>query len=102
MYIGILVNGEFNLFDYSLHTLNNVFQSAALAIVIKEWAFVITVLRQHSSAGVGGNRQRDSSRSGTGNEVLLPAGTPKTVYDSTGEVVLPEAGTSTVTKNSLV
>ena len=60
-FIGILVAGEFNLAQYTLHTLNNVFQSAALAIVIKEWAFVISVLRQHSfttaiddSGGEGG------------------------------------------------
>ena len=38
MFVGILTVGEFNLLQYSLHTLNNVFQSGALAVVVREWA----------------------------------------------------------------
>lgn len=55
MFIGIITVGEFNLLQYSVHTLNNVFQSGALAVVVKEWAFVIAVLRHHSLLPTGSN-----------------------------------------------
>jgi uncharacterized membrane protein YgcG len=72
VYLGILIYGEFNLFDYSLHTLNNVFQSAALAIVIKEWAFVIAVLRQHK--GSNNNNNNSMYSSSNRNDSLLKDG----------------------------
>ena len=71
VYLGILIYGEFNLFDYSLHTMNNVFQSAALAIVIKEWAFVIAVLRQHKGSNNNNNSMYNSS---SRNDSLLKTG----------------------------
>lgn len=94
VYIGILVYGEFNLVEYTLHTLNNVFQSAALAIVIKEWAYVIAVLRQHSGGrggGVSGVRRFKNGSDGGGKYDPLLRGRSdsngKGTYDSSGSSV---------------
>ena len=68
-FIGILTVGEFNLLQYFLHTLNNVFQSGALAVVVKEWAFVIGILRHHShmAESDGAYVNRDDRRHSTAN-----------------------------------
>ena len=82
-FIGILVEGEFNLGQYTLHTLNNVFQSAALAIVIKEWAFVIAILRQHSfTTSIDTSRNTTNTNTNTGNNPLLH--NKNSLYDSSG------------------
>lgn len=55
LYAGIVAAGEFNLTEYVSHSWGTVLQSTALAIVVKEWAYVMQSLqRWHVSSSAGG------------------------------------------------